>query len=301
MGEWRVGAVVDKGGGFAYCVAESRYSNGQSLIIALNARDEFNLGLGMPSAHLTRGAGWKVQVVVDGTLKRDRQAVAPDPDMLVIANGHDRELYDALSRGSALAIVGPNDTVAFQLSGTAKALRDLRACADRARAGLPFTPLGKVDSDHPQLPPLLKELLKQAGFKKIDLLPASAVPPGYPTAETVWRIGPVISGINSVTAPPGDTITTLSDAYVTRLKGRCSGDFHVTWQAPESLPTASLRLAEATCTRPGSGAVRVALTFDLGRDGLLQSFFHEAPASDGVAAIRSRDAIADVLRRLSTP
>ena len=300
LGEWRVGPVVNKDGAFVYCIAEARFINGDSLVIGRSPKDEFNLAVGMPEANLKKGAAWPVQVVVDGSVKRDRQAVAADPDMLVIANGADSDLYEAITHGTELAIVAPSDTVRFQLKGTGIALRDLRSCVERARDGQPVTPLGRLGgSSTPQLPPLLKELLNQAGFQKIDLLPSSSsVPPGYSNVSTLWRVGPVLSGISTSSALPGETLSSLSEAYVARLKPQCGDDFDVKWGEPENLPVASIRTGEVHCQR-SSGAVHVALTFDLGRGGLLQVFFHEAPEEE--AADKDRDAIAEVLRRLANP
>ena len=301
MGDWRVGPVVNKDGAFIYCIAEARFANSDSLVVGRSPKDEFNLAVGMPEAHLARGTAWPVEVVVDGTVKRERQAVAADPDMLVIANGADNDLFEAITHGTTLAIVGPSDTVRFQLKGTGVAMRELRSCVDRARAGLPITPLGRVGGGGGlQLPPLLKELLNQAGFRKIDLLSPSTTPPGYPTVDTLWRVGSVLSGISTSTRQPGDTLNSLGDAYAARLKAQCGADFQVTWGDIENFPVGSLRTAGMTCRRP-SGVAHVALTFDLGRGGLLQVFFHEAPAAEAAAADKDRDAIADVLRRLANP
>jgi hypothetical protein len=151
------------------------------------------------------------------------------------------------------------------------------------------------------LPPLLKELLNQAGFHKIELLPPSTAPAGYPAVETLWRVAGVLNGISTSRKPPGETLNSLGNAYVAGMKPHCGDAFQVTWKEPETLPVASLRTAGVTCGRAGGGPVHVALTFDLGRGGLLQVFFHEAPVAEAAAADKDRDAIADVLRRLANP
>ncbi len=301
VGDWRVGPVVNKDGAFVYCIAEARFANGDSLVIGRSPKDEFNLAVGIPEAHLTKGGAWQVQMTVDDGLKRDRQAVAADPDMLVIANGNDNDLYEAITHGSKLTISSPTDTIRFQLKGTGLALRELRSCVERARAGQPMTPLGRLSGgESPLLPPLLKELLNQAGFHKIDLLAPSATPPGYPTANTLWRVGSVLSGISTSTRLAGETLSSLGDAYLARLKPQCGDDFEVKWDEPETLAVASLRTAVVNCGRH-AGPVHVALTFHLGRGGLLQVFFHEAPAAAAAAADKDRSAIAEVLRRLGNP
>lgn len=293
-GDWRVGPVAGKDGGFAYCLAESRYDNGQTLIVTRSARDEFNVGLGVPGARLTKGSAWKVKLSVDGALSRERQAVAPDPDMLVIANGTDDRLFDALIHGDVLTIEGPSDTAAFRLKGAAKALRDLRGCVERARAGQPAKTLGRIGGDKPDLPPLLRKLLAEAGFKKVGLLPVSAAPPGHGVVDTVWRIGPVTSGLGESRGASNPSLSTLSEEALARLRPRCGADAEAKQGSTDTLPGGGFRTVTVTC-----GGSHISLLFNLGRGGLFRSFFFEAPEAEAAEADRQRDAIADVLKRLA--
>ncbi|MEI6984770.1 MAG: hypothetical protein WCK65_01460 [Rhodospirillaceae bacterium] len=297
IGAWTVGPVLGKGGAFAYCFAESRFDNGQSLIIARNIRDETNIGLGLPQARLTKGTAWKVKVVIEGSLalSRDRQAVAADPDMLAIANGADDKLFEALSHGTTLRVEGPSDTVAFQLNGSNKSLPELRSCVERARAGQPLKPLGRVGDGKPQLPPLLKKLLAEAGFTKIGLMSPSAAPPGYGTVDTLWKIGSVTSGLSETRTEGKQSLSTLADSYLSRLKGRCGSGFQVKDGETLTLTGGSLRSSDVTC-RDGSSTMHIALLFNMGRNGLFKSFFHESP--DATAVAKNRDAIAEVIKRV---
>ena len=295
LGDWRVGPVVTKDGAFAYCIAESRFDNGQSLVIARSRRDELNLGLGMPSAHLTRGAAWPVTVTVDDDFKRERQAVAADPDMLVIANGADSRLFEALTHGSTLSIRGPKDTIVFQLKGTGKAMPDLKSCVEQSRAGKPVAQLGSVAATPLQLPPALKQLLAEAGFKKIGLMAASAAPQGLGPAEYLWQAGEVTAGMTDSRGERGRSLSDLGDAALERLRPRCSRGFTVREGESANLPGGGFRSVSVACTAGSGAASHIAFLFELGRAGLFKQFFFEA--ADGAAAARDRDAIAGVLKQ----
>lgn len=292
---WRVGPVVTKDGGFAYCIAESRFDNGQSLVIARSRRDEINIGLGMPAAHLTKGAAWPVTVTVDDDFRRERQAVAADPDMLVIANGTDSRLFEALTHGSLLTIRGPKDTIGFQLKGTNKAMSDLRSCVEQARSGKPAAPLGAVSASSLQLPPVLKQLLAAAGFKKIGLMAASAAPQGLGPADYLWKVESVTAGMAETRSERTRSLSDLADAALDRLRPRCSGGFAVREGESANLLRTSLRSTGVACTDASGATLHIAFLFELGRGGLFKQFFFQAANAD--AAARDRDAVADVLKQ----
>lgn len=136
---WTGGPVKSKDGGFLYCVIEAEYETGHALIIARNSKGEINLGIGMPGVDLPVESGWKVEIRIDDLLERERAAVTPEPQMLVIPNGMDNDLYSALMRGRALQIRSNADRITFNLKGTRRALNELRNCADKGLAGQPIS------------------------------------------------------------------------------------------------------------------------------------------------------------------
>lgn len=291
-GDWRVGPVMGADGRFIYCLAENGYDNGRALMVTRSSRDEFNIGLGLPGAHLAKGAAWRVKLAVDG-LKRDRQAVVAESGLLSIANGGDDRLYDALIHGEVLTIEGPSDSAAFQLKGVNKALGDLRGCVERARSGQSAKPLGRVGAGKPELPPLLRKLLAEAGFKTVGLPPASATPPGHGQVDNLWRIGPVTSGLGELQSEGAQSLPSLVEEALARLKARCGADAPVTQGRAETLPRGAYRTATVGC-----GSTHVSLLFNLGRGGLFQAFFFEAPSRDAAAADKQRDAVLEVLKRV---
>ena len=291
---WRVGPAMAENGSFAYCFAESRFDNGQSLVIARSPRGEINIGLGMPAAHLTRGAAGPMTVRIDDGFRRDLPTVAADADMLVIHAGADRKLVEALTHGNILSIRGPRDTVAFELKGTGKTMHDLESCVADARSGKPAPPLGSVPGSSLQLPPVLKRLLAEAGFKTVGLMAAAAAPPGLGPVDYLWKAGAVTAGMAEFHPETGGTLRDLSDAALDRLRPHCGKTFTVRETDSDNLPGGSFRAVAVTCAT-GSGTSHVAYLFELGRGGLFKQFFFSAPDAD--AATRDRDAIAGVLKQ----
>ena len=293
LGEWRVGPMVTKDGGFAYCIAESRFDNGRSLTIARSRRGEINLGLGMPSAHLTKGDVWPVTLRVDGDYRRERKAVAADPGMLVIGGGSDGRLIDALTHGETLTIRGPSDTLAFRLKGTGTAMAELARCAEQNGGGKPAAPLGSVAASPLQLPPLLKHLLADAGFKTIGLMHAAATPPGLEPPDYLWKAGSVTAGMSELAS--NRSLPDLAAATLGRLRPHCAKAFTANEGETDTLPHATLRTLDATCTAAGGTTRHLAFLFDLGNGGLLKAFFFQAPTAD--AASHDRNAVAAVLKQ----
>jgi hypothetical protein len=298
LGDWRVGPVVKKGGAFVYCVAERRYANGLGLVISRSPRDEFNIGLRLTGAHLGKDEAWRVRVKLDGTQQRDRQAVAGGPNLLVIGQGRDEPFYEALTQADTLTIDGPTDLVSFRLKGSAKALTALRDCVTNARAGQPAKPIARLgDGTVPQMPPTLAKLLAETGLTKVGLLPVAKAPAGHGVVDSLWQVGPVISGYGE-SRSSGQTLASVTDAHFAQLKSRCTRAFQLKAGSSDNLPGGAIRTADVTCGE-GSRTTHIALTFAVDRNGLARLFFHEAPANDATAAMKSRDTIAELLKQMA--
>ncbi len=294
LADWRVGPVATLDGAFAYCIAESRFDNGHSLVIARSRQGELNIGIAMSAAHLPRATAWTVTLMVGDGFKRQRQAVAADPDMLVIANGADQPLFEALSRSASLKISGPQDSIAYQLKDAGKAMAALKDCAERS-SEKPTAPLGSVAASTRQLPPALKRLLAEAGFRKIGLLAAAAAPKGLGPADFVWKRGSVIAGMAELRTEPGQGLANLSGTTLNLLRERCARSFAVSEGEAANLPRASFRKTIVACTDDASTESHIAFLFEFSRGGLFKQFFFES--SDITAASRDRDAIARVLEQ----
>lgn len=300
-GEWKVGPVAMEGGALAYCVAEARFSNGLALIVARTPRGEVNLAVGIPKAGLNKGTKFPLTVSLDGKLQRRLEGVASDQDLIVIPTGTDAELFDGLRRGNRLSIQGPQDTAAFQLKGTGKALADLRTCAERGGQGKPAQGDARQAARPPGQPPFpegLRALLVQAGIEQIQLLDLSRVPPEQRPADFAWRVGEVYSGVREIQAPPDATLDKLTEIYLGGLKERCPGPFEAKPAAIQTVGGITIRTAEASCDQQGR-KIAVAMLFYLTQNRLFTVFFNEAADQERSQAVKIRDDIAGVVRKLA--
>ena len=67
VGNWNGGAYTDdNNGAFTHCAAGSGYASGISLIVSYNVNNQWNLGFGSPSFHLTKGETFPIDITLDG-------------------------------------------------------------------------------------------------------------------------------------------------------------------------------------------------------------------------------------------
>ncbi len=305
-GGWEGGPVKDKDGGFSYCVVEGRFDTGHRLIVARNPKGEVNLGIAIPGAELPAREQWRVTVAVDGKFSRERNAVAPQPDMLVIPNGRDEELYGALMNGRELVVSSAADRIAFALTGTRKILADLRACVEKAGDVPPLgtgagkgAAAGRGGGKDGGLPAGLLDLLDAAGLHKVEPVSLEKLPPEQRPADVAWRFGPILGGIRERVVAEGSTLPALSETFAEAVKARCEGTATIALNPPEELPGMVLRTGAVDCAQKDGGTLHVSMTFFLSRARLFTILFHEAGEADKELADQARDNLADVLRRIA--
>ncbi|CAK0767933.1 exported hypothetical protein [Azospirillaceae bacterium] len=101
---WAGGSVIDSNGVFVYCVMESQYNNGETLVLGRRADGSSNLGIGRPTGKLPVGKTWTVRLLIDDAFRREREAKSPEKDFLIVANGRDEECFRLLAKGHVLTI-----------------------------------------------------------------------------------------------------------------------------------------------------------------------------------------------------
>ena len=302
---WVGGPAKDKDGKFAYCVIEGRFDSGHSLMIARNTKGEVNLGIAIPGAELPGGQQWQVKISVDGKLTRERMAVAPQPDMLVVPNGKDEELYTALVNGNELVFLSAADRVSFALKGTKKILNDLKTCVDKSGNVPPLTtatkpPAPKETAKPGALPAGVTDLLLAAGLREVEPIPMDNIPREERPADVAWRFGPVVGGIRERVVGEGAKLGELSDSFADAMKKRCDGTANVAMNPVETVTTVSLRTGAVDCTMKDGTKMHVSLTFFLSPARLFTVLFHESAESDKGLADKVRDNLAEVLRKAAS-
>ncbi len=297
---WDGGAAKKKDGSFAYCVAEGEFTSGHVLMFARSPKGETNIGIGIPGADLPKGGEWPVTIEVDRKLKRERVAIASQPDMLVVSNGKDEELVNALMGGSELVVSSATDRIAFKLSGTKKVLGDLKTCVDKGGSVPPIkVAAGRPAEKKNRLPEGLDSLLTAAGVHDAELVPMDKIPQERRPADVAWRFGPIVGGIRERAVGEDARIDELSDGFADAMKQRCEGTPTVSLNPSEQAGSVWLRTGSVDCAMP-QGKLHVTLNFLLSQRRLFTVIFHEAAEPDVALAEKVRDNLTHVLRRAGT-
>lgn len=297
---WDGGAAKKKDGSFAYCVAEGEFTSGHVLMFARSPQGETNIGIGIPGADLPKGGEWPVTIEVDKKLKRERVAIASQPDMLVVSNGKDEELVNAMMGGNELVVSSATDRIAFKLSGTKKVLGDLRTCVDKGGNVPPIkVAAGRPAEKKNRLPEGLDSLLTAAGVHDAELVPMDKIPQERRPADVAWRFGPIVGGIRERAVGEDARIDELSDGFSDAMKQRCEGTPTVSLNPSEQAGSVWLRTGSVDCAMP-QGTLHVTLNFLLSQRRLFTVIFHEAAEPDVALADKVRDNLAHVLRRAGT-
>lgn len=302
VASWQGGPVTPPGaGGPVYCATQNRFDNGLGLVIARTPQGESNIAVAIPGAQLKENERFTFQVDVDGEFRRRFEGAAVQPTMIVIPTGRDNELFDRIGRGNRLTVQGPQDTVSFQLKGTAKALSDLKSCAERLAGGAPGGQAaqgGQGGAARPPLPPSLQAILARSGLKELQVLNMERLPPEKRPADFAWRFDGVFGGVRELNAAPGSDFVKLGETYNEALKRSCAGTFEVTPAAVSKAGSVQMRTADATCTTP-ERKINVALLYYLTETNIFTVFFHEATDDARAKAVSTRDGIARTIRELA--
>ncbi|CAO3435107.1 hypothetical protein [Azospirillum endophyticum] len=297
---WDGGAAKKKDGSFAYCVVEGEFTSGHVLMFARSPKGETNIGIGIPGADLPKDGEWPVTIEVDKKLKRERVAIASQPDMLVVSTGKDEELINALMGGNELVVSSASDRIVFKLAGTKKVLGDLKTCVDKGGNVPPIkVAAGRPAEKKNRLPEGLDSLLTAAGVHDAELVPMDKVPQDRRPADVAWRFGPIVGGIRERAVAEGAKFEELSDGFADAMKQRCEGTPTVSLNPPEQAGSVWLRTGAVDCAMQ-QGKLHVSLNFLLSQRRLFTVIFHEAGEPDVVLADKVRDNLAQVLRRAGT-
>jgi hypothetical protein len=296
QGDWDTREIkLSETNQFAYCATEAHYENGLVLIFARNAAEETNLIIGFPGGNLTEGADYAVQVKVDSAISRDLTGHVAQKELLIIPTGTDEELYGKFRSGSVLTITAPEDSVAFKLQGTGKALDDLRDCAaahaDRLAA----------------FPPALRGILVAAGLDRarpvqVERAESTTGASGEDPVDFAWMLGPVLGGAVQRPLPEDWTgareqFDAMIEQYFTGLKPQCGGEFVVSKDEVQDLGFGFLQKADVYCTREDESNL-AALALYVDPQGFTV-FFHEGKGAGEELATQARDNIALVLAELA--
>jgi hypothetical protein len=291
---WRVVPIKSDKGVFAYCIAESVYSSGHGLIVARTQAGDINVAVGVPGAKFPKDQQWTVRLSIDSNLRRDRAAMAAQPDLLVVANGRDDELYNQLKSGNQLVVESAADRIVFLLQGTGKALTDLKTCADKA-GNVPIPPEPAMAGGGKEaFPPTLTGLLEAAGLKGFQPIPQDKKPEERAAAFR-WHFGPLEGGLVEAQVQENATLEDISTSWTDSIKQTCKGKSETKMDPVEDLKVVTLRTGVIDCETEGH-AIHFSFVSYLPGSHLFTVFFHKAVDGEKDKADLVRNNIATVLR-----
>ncbi|QJE73505.1 hypothetical protein HHL28_10740 [Aerophototrophica crusticola] len=247
-------------GSFKLCAAAAQFDNNLHLLFLQNPEKKTNLILGVPGAQMPAGQQVMVKVSVDGKVTKEKGAVISQPEAIAIPLADDPDLVRAITAGNVLSIEVPGDTATFQMKGATKALKDLGACIDQAKAGTLKLPAPA----QPPIPPALAKMLVEAGLKDARAIPIDKIPPQQRPGDFAWQLGErVLGSVRSfpLSEEAGD-FGAISQKYLDQLKQSCEGNFTPNFGNVENLTAYGLRTGTAGCDSK-EGKIHVAMTMQL--------------------------------------
>ena len=130
VADWQTGVMSKPSGEFGYCVSEAQYSNGLSLVLALNGTRALNIGIAQKGAALPVGGERTSNIMVDNQPARPLPARVAKPEMYVINAESQPDMLKVLAAGRVVTIDGNS----FSLNKTGAALATLQECVQTSMA-----------------------------------------------------------------------------------------------------------------------------------------------------------------------
>lgn len=295
---WNLRQGFDQNGRFSFCLMEKDYADGKKMIVAMNPKDELNLGFSIPKAGFVLGKHYDLAVGLPDGASRRVLGQALDENTVLLPFGADLKWRHALAHSRKLEIGagnGQGKNVSFVLAGIEPGFARLQKCL-KDNAGHVDKRAAAVDHI---LPASLQALLVTAGFTDIEPVPLDTIPPEKRPADFAWKLGPIMSGVRERQMPPGKSVDDLAHMHLAALKEKCTGAFRSMQTAPEHLPGLSLMTADAECDFPDHPIFAAVLYYVTG-DGKFTLFTNEGAIADKSEAIADRDRLARAVRTLAT-
>ena len=306
---WAASAVKNDAGVEPYCYTMATYANKMVLALGRTRAGEMVIAVALTRRDLPAGQQVPLVIRVSDKVERQRTGTLGDDGLLAIANGRDDEFWAALGRGRRLEIDAGQDRIAFDLSGSTRALADVTDCAKRKLPDQPSVPAPPraaaaaaaappvVVDNGITLPPRLVALLALGGFQGLVPLKVTDSQGGARAADYAWQAGPLIGGIREAKVTIDGGLATATRIYIDSLREQCQGEFAADQSEIEPLQGLALRTASASCTGP-AGFYRSCL-FYLSDAGVFTILLHNTDLAHRQLADQARDIMANVVRRLA--
>lgn len=328
-----VQAMMQKDGGFGYCLADTAYADGRKLGIALSPRGELNFNMTIPAGGFERGKRYDLVLRLDDQDPRNVRALAVKESDLVLQMGVNEKLRSALAGAHQISLgASGTPSIGFALPAMKPVMARLQQCLDQnapqaptpkapalqapalqaptlqvPQPAAPTTPQSKTTKPAPaakasDFPQPLHQLLLDAGLTGIEPLPMDDIPVAQRPADYIWQTGSILGGVRERALPAGKTLAELVGIHMQGLREKCTGKFQSEINKEQKIGALTLRTALATCP-PAKNAkgetITVGLVFYLTQKNVFAVFTHEGPEKAKTEIVQTRDKIARFLLDLA--
>ena len=158
-GAWKGGSYNNKTtGAFSHCVVSAKYKRGDRLLLSINRKYVFSVGVADARWNLRQGSRYPVTMQVDRRAPINRTALAVSPNQLVITINDRVTFYRMVKAGRTLRIRANGLNRGYSLRGTSRALNAILRCVKRknryANVDAPRAPVDqpRAPVDQPRAP-----------------------------------------------------------------------------------------------------------------------------------------------------
>jgi hypothetical protein len=265
-GVWEGAAYYRDGSGtLAFCSMSTRYDDGLSLSIVLQAGGGWTLLFIRPEGFPNSPVAFSIYA--DSKMIHSGQGVADSSGQLLRMDlPFSEATLNGLQRGSRLRVVSSYGDAAFSLKGSSQAIAELRRCA-LSRDGSPFGPgvdkdqgragaekaAPKVDSEGPRvivrekLIPYATEILQNAGFADYRFLPRETGETGSNVLTWQFDDGALGSLAAVERAETVDLDRFIGDITAADTAS-CKGEFANAKRSPRFVNGVEIRKVFASCS-----------------------------------------------------
>lgn len=144
---WRGGSYNNKTTGqFSHCVVSAKYKRGDRLLLSINRKFTFSVGVADNRWNLRKGARYPVTMQVDRRRTFERTALAVSSRQLVITINDRITFFKMVRGGRTLRISANGLNRGYSLRGTSRALNAVLRCVKRQNRNARYDkPRGPVD------------------------------------------------------------------------------------------------------------------------------------------------------------
>jgi len=132
VGSWKGGSYNSKKTGqFSHCVVSAKYKRGDRLLLSINKRYVFSLGIADSRWNLRKGSKYSVRLQVDRKAVFKRSAIAVSSHQMVIPINDRATFFRMVKGGNTLRIETNGLNRGYNLRGTSRALNATLRCVKR--------------------------------------------------------------------------------------------------------------------------------------------------------------------------